>query len=165
MTAHIIHAFLGFTSTRLGSEVSCPRTLPCKNPEDPVRLKPRTPGLRVKHFTTEPRRTLAKLKGFILVCNGVENTGYGQTRQTPPPPPPPPPRQKPPWTKPPGQNSHTLTWIVDKTPMVFKNMLIMYEDDKLMILIYYIMNILLLFLYNWIKSFYCKLYIIKHKNL
>ena len=56
-TAHIIHAFLGFTSTRLGSEVSCPRTLPRKNPEDPVRLEPRTPGLRVKHFTTEPRRT------------------------------------------------------------------------------------------------------------
>ena len=29
-TAHIIHVFLGFTSTRLGSEVSCPRTLPRK---------------------------------------------------------------------------------------------------------------------------------------
>ena len=42
---------------RWGSEVSCPRTLPRKNPEDPVRLEPRTPGLRVKHFTTEPRRT------------------------------------------------------------------------------------------------------------
>ena len=40
-----------------GSEVSCPKTLPQKNPEDPVRLEPRTPGLRVKHFTTEPRRT------------------------------------------------------------------------------------------------------------
>ena len=40
-----------------GSEVSCPRTLPRKNPEDPVRFEPRTPGLRVKHFTTEPRRT------------------------------------------------------------------------------------------------------------
>ena len=48
-----------FTSTRLGSEVSCPRTLPRKNPEDPVRLEPRTPGLRVKHFTTEPCGTLA----------------------------------------------------------------------------------------------------------
>ena len=58
-TAHIIHAFLGFTSTRLGSEVSCPRTLPGKNPEDPVRLEPRIPGLRVKQFTTEPRGTLA----------------------------------------------------------------------------------------------------------
>ena len=50
-------SFLGFTSTRLGSEVSCPRTLPWKNPEDPVRLEPRTPGLRVKHFTTESRGT------------------------------------------------------------------------------------------------------------
>ena len=37
--------------------MSCPRTLPRKNPEDPVRLESRTPGLRVKHFTTEPRRT------------------------------------------------------------------------------------------------------------
>ena len=54
-TAHIIHAFLGFSSTRLGSEVSCPRTLPRKNPEDLVRLEPRTPELRVKHLTTEPR--------------------------------------------------------------------------------------------------------------
>ena len=50
--------FLGLTSTRLGSEVSCPRTLPQKNPEDPVRLEPRTPGLQVKHFTTEPHGTL-----------------------------------------------------------------------------------------------------------
>ena len=40
-----------------GSKVFYPRTLPRKNPEDPVRLEPRTPGLRVKHFTTEPRRT------------------------------------------------------------------------------------------------------------
>ena len=60
-TAHIIHAFLGFTSTRLGSEVSCQRTLPGKNPEDPVQLEPRTPGLRVKHFTTEPRGTQFKI--------------------------------------------------------------------------------------------------------
>ena len=29
-----------------------------KNPEDPVWLQSRTPGLRVKHFTTEPRGTL-----------------------------------------------------------------------------------------------------------
>ena len=56
-TVHIIHVFLGFTSTRLGSEVSCPRTLPRKIPEDLVRLEPRTPGLRVKHPTTEPRGT------------------------------------------------------------------------------------------------------------
>ena len=66
-TAHIIHAFVGFTSTRLGSEVSCPRTLPRKNPEDPVRFEPRTPGLRVKHFTTEPRRTLNKFIQLVLI--------------------------------------------------------------------------------------------------
>ena len=67
-TAHIIHAFLGFTSSRLGSEVSCPRTLPRKNP-DLVRLEPRTPGLRVKHFTTEPRGTRTKSiqAAFILM--------------------------------------------------------------------------------------------------
>ena len=40
-----------------GSEVSCPRTLPRKNQEDPMWLEPRTPRLRVKHFTTEPRST------------------------------------------------------------------------------------------------------------
>ena len=36
-----------------------------KNPEDPVRLEPRTPGLRDKHFTTEPRGTLN------LICSGT----------------------------------------------------------------------------------------------
>ena len=50
-------SFLSFTSTRLGSEVPCPRTLLRKSPEDPVRLESRTPGLWVKHFTTEPRGT------------------------------------------------------------------------------------------------------------
>ena len=52
-------SLLGFTSTRLGSEVSCPSTLPRKNSDHPVQLKPRTPGLRVKHFTTEPHGTLS----------------------------------------------------------------------------------------------------------
>ena len=62
-------SFLGFTSTRLGSEVSCLRTLPRKNPEDPVRLEPRIPGLRVKHFTTEPRGTQVGVNsGNNLVC-------------------------------------------------------------------------------------------------
>ena len=41
-------SFLGYTRTRLGLEVSCPRTLLRENPEDPVRLEPRTPVLRVK---------------------------------------------------------------------------------------------------------------------
>ena len=35
-------SFLGFTSTRLGSEVSLPRTVPRKNPEDLVLLEPTT---------------------------------------------------------------------------------------------------------------------------
>ena len=67
-TAHIIHVFLGFTSARLGSEVSCPRTLPRKNPEDLVQLEPRTPGLRVEHFTTEPRGTLDLLQQVVFKC-------------------------------------------------------------------------------------------------
>ena len=58
-------SFLGFTSTRLGFELSCPRTLPQKNPEDPVRLEPRTPGLQVKHFTTELCGTPSKFKEFV----------------------------------------------------------------------------------------------------
>ena len=57
-------SFLGFSSTRLGSEVSCPRTLPRKNPEDPVWLEPRTPGLRVKHFTTGPCGILPTKRGL-----------------------------------------------------------------------------------------------------
>ena len=35
-------------------------TLPRKYPEDPVRLELRAPGLRVKHFTTEPSGTLSR---------------------------------------------------------------------------------------------------------
>ena len=49
------HPFLSWVSQVLGwgSEVSCPRT----PPTDPVRLEPRTPLLRVKHFTPETRET------------------------------------------------------------------------------------------------------------
>ena len=65
--------FQGFTSTRLGSEVSCPRTLPRKNPEDPVQLEPRTPGLRVKHITTEPSGT--SYRNQILPRNSEEDHG------------------------------------------------------------------------------------------
>ena len=39
-----------------GPEV-LPKDTHTKNPEDPVLLEPRTPGLQDKHFTTEPRRT------------------------------------------------------------------------------------------------------------
>ena len=33
-----------------------------KNPEDLVRLEPRTPGLQVKHFTNGPCGTLASFE-------------------------------------------------------------------------------------------------------
>ena len=46
-TPHSIHVFLGFTSTRLGLWSVLQKDIPTKNPEDPVRLGPRTPGLRV----------------------------------------------------------------------------------------------------------------------
>ena len=50
----LLMSFLGFISTRLGSEVSCPRTLPRKT----QRIQyDSNPGLRVKHRTTKPRRT------------------------------------------------------------------------------------------------------------
>ena len=44
---------LGFTSTRLGLWSFLPKDTPTKNHEDPVLLEPRTPELRVWHFTTE----------------------------------------------------------------------------------------------------------------
>ena len=56
--------------------------------------------------------------------------------------------QKPNGQNPLGQNPNTLNIIVDKTPMFFKDMLFICMNDKLMILIYHIMNIPLLFLYN-----------------
>ena len=71
ITAHIIHVFPGFhlTSTRLAA-------LKClakghsheKNPEDPVRLESRTPGLRVKQRTTEPRGTFNQVITTSLQC-------------------------------------------------------------------------------------------------
>ena len=51
-----------------GSKVSCPRTPPQKTSQDPVWLEPRTPGLRVKHFTTEPHR----LQKVSLCGNGLK---------------------------------------------------------------------------------------------
>ena len=50
-------SFLDFTSTRLGLWSVMPKDTPMKSPEDAVRLKPRNPGLRVKHFITEPHMT------------------------------------------------------------------------------------------------------------
>ena len=50
----------------MGSEVSCPRHSHDKPSEDPVQLEPRTPGLQVKHLTTEPR----KIPSFTLNYRG-----------------------------------------------------------------------------------------------
>ena len=52
-----------------GSKVSCPRTLPRKNPEDPVRLEPRTPGLRVKHILNALENVVCNLFQFRPVEN------------------------------------------------------------------------------------------------
>ena len=61
-----------------GSEVSCPRTLPRKNPEDQVWLQPRTPGLQVKHFTTEPCRTLLPFgQGFLVLMFELSTSRVG----------------------------------------------------------------------------------------
>ena len=58
-----------------GSKVSCPKTLLRKDPEDPVRLESRTPGLRVKHFTTEPRRTPKSISSLYSTRNMVISFG------------------------------------------------------------------------------------------
>ena len=52
--------FLGLTNTRLGLWSVLPKGTSMENPEDPEWLKSRTPGLRVKHLTTKPCRTLGK---------------------------------------------------------------------------------------------------------
>ena len=49
----------------LGSEVSV-QEHPQKSPGDPMRLKPRTLGLQVKHFATDPHGThLFPIKAFV----------------------------------------------------------------------------------------------------
>ena len=59
----------------LGSGVVCPRTLPRKNPEDPVQPKPGTYRVPVIHSTTEPRRTQCFRKVKKIAERG-ENAGY-----------------------------------------------------------------------------------------
>ena len=61
----LLMSFLGFTSTRLGLWSVLPKDTPTQNPEDPVRLETRIPGLRVKHLTTEPRRTPGWMDGWM----------------------------------------------------------------------------------------------------
>ena len=63
-TAHIISPVLGWALKCFAQGHTRE-----KNPEDPVRLEPRTPGLRVKHFTTEPRWTLEHMKKKGDRCN------------------------------------------------------------------------------------------------
>ena len=46
-----------------------------KNPKDPVWLEPMTPGLRVKHFTTEPSGTLKFDENGKKFSKRVEKTG------------------------------------------------------------------------------------------
>ena len=55
-----------------GSDVSFPRTLPRKT----WRIKPRTPGLQVKHFTTEIRRTP---KPCVNWSSDMQNIGQQRT--------------------------------------------------------------------------------------
>ena len=75
------YSCLSWVSPVLGwcSEVFCPRTLPGKKPEDPVRLKPTTPGLRVEHFTIEPRRTPVASLNTGLSQNGILGNGLMYT--------------------------------------------------------------------------------------
>ena len=71
---------MGFPYARLGLLSILPKDTPTKTFEDPVQLEPRTPGLRVKHCTTEPRRTpekildVQKLKALINCCR-YQNRG------------------------------------------------------------------------------------------
>ena len=62
-------SFLGFTSTRLGSEVFCQRTLPQKKKKKKNRgssaARTQDPWIRVKQFATEPRRTRKDIDGKL----------------------------------------------------------------------------------------------------
>ena len=56
-TAHTIHVFWDFISSRMGLLRVLPKDTPTKTPEHPVPLEPRIFSLRVKHTTTKPCRT------------------------------------------------------------------------------------------------------------
>ena len=62
-------SFLGVTSSRLGLSSVLPKDTPTKNPEAFVPVGPRTPWLRVKHFTTEPCGTPHQDKGSGQISN------------------------------------------------------------------------------------------------
>ena len=75
------YSYLSWVSSVLGwgFEASCSRTLPWKNSEDPVRFEPRTPGLRVKHSTTEPHGSPVSVKGTNVINNLCEEQPKGRT--------------------------------------------------------------------------------------
>ena len=90
-TIHIIHAFLGFTSTRLGSEVSCPRTLPKKTHRiqwgsNPGPLDYESNTLPLSHvgpcclwsmvYQTILGYNNPRKKGFWKNCRKGENVGH-----------------------------------------------------------------------------------------
>ena len=68
-TAHIIHASLGFTSTRLGSEVSCPRTLPRKKPRESSVARTQVPWIMSQtlyHWATWDSMLWTEVQGSYL---------------------------------------------------------------------------------------------------
>ena len=56
-TAHIIHVFPRFHQYQAGALKYLVQGHSYENPRGPVKLESKAPRLRVKHFTTEPRRT------------------------------------------------------------------------------------------------------------
>ena len=75
------YSCLSWFSPVLGWALKCLalKDTPTKNPKDPVRLEPRTPALRVKQFTTEPRGILDVTEKLKFVLARVENiVGIGQ---------------------------------------------------------------------------------------
>ena len=74
-----------------GSEVSCPRTLPWKNPEDPVLLEPRTPGyielfllVYFSNFICQSYRSSVKTIAIQLVAYSYLILTLYQTTKAPP---------------------------------------------------------------------------------
>ena len=68
-------SFLGLTSTRLGFRRVLAKDTPTNNPEDQVRLEPKTPELRVERYhlaTQDPYEREKKL------CNCAKNIAFEQ---------------------------------------------------------------------------------------
>ena len=78
-------SFLGFTSTRLGSEVSCLRTLPRKKErknktktqtKDLVRLEPRIPTSRALYHRATQDHWLIRIHEVSKLVDGVQVVLY-----------------------------------------------------------------------------------------